>query len=220
MLKNIFTILYKDYRIELSQSHLFFSVVLYLLSSIYIIYIAFQPLGISNVETWVSIFWVIILFAAITVVSKSFFQESYKRNYYYYYLFTPDELIFSKLIYNFIFLFFVSIFSFIFFSFFIGNIIRSPIFFVTLLLLGSLSISNCLTLVSAIGYQVKNNSIIISVLSFPVIIPILLILIKISKLSSSEFSFNLIQDDIYLLILLNIIMISITKILFNFLWRN
>ena len=220
MLKNILTILYKDYRIELSQSHLFFSVVLYLLSSIYIIYIAFQPLGISNVETWVSIFWVIILFAAITVVSKSFFQESYKRNYYYYYLFTPDELIFSKLIYNFIFLFFVSIFSFIFFSFFIGNIIQSPIFFVTLLLLGSLSISNCLTLVSAIGYQVKNNSIIISVLSFPVIIPILLILIKISKLSSSEFSFNLIQDDIYLLILLNIIMISITKILFNFLWRN
>ena len=220
MLKNIFTILYKDYRIELSQSHLFFSVVLYLLSSIYIIYLAFQPLGVSNIETWVSIFWVIILFAAITVVSKSFFQESYKRNYYYYYLFTPDELIFSKLIYNFIFLFFVSIFSFIFFSFFIGNIIQSPIFFVTLLLLGSLSISNCLTLVSAIGYQVKNNSIIISVLSFPVIIPILLILIKISKLSSSEFSFNLIQDDIYLLILLNIIMISITKILFNFLWRN
>ena len=220
MLKNIFTILYKDYRIELSQSHLFFSVVLYLLSSIYIIYIAFQPLGISNVETWVSIFWVIILFAAITVVSKSFFQESYKRNYYYYYLFTPDELIFSKLIYNFIFLFFVSIFSFIFFSFFIGNIIQSSIFFVTLLLLGSLSISNCLTLVSAIGYQVKNNSIIISVLSFPVIIPILLILIKISKLSSLEFSFNLIQDDIYLLILLNIIMISITKVLFNFLWRN
>ena len=220
MLKNIFTILYKDYRIELSQSHLFFSVVLYLLSSIYIIYLAFQPLGVSNIETWVSIFWVIILFGAITVVSKSFFQESYKRNYYYYYLFTPDELIFSKLIYNFIFLFFVSIFSFIFFSFFIGNIIQSPIFFVTLLLLGSLSISNCLTLVSAIGYQVKNNSIIISVLSFPVIIPILLILIKISKLSSSEFSFNLIQDDIYLLILLNIIMISITKILFNFLWRN
>ena len=220
MLKNIFTILYKDYRIELSQSHLFFSVVLYLLSSIYIIYLAFQPLGVSNIETWVSVFWVIILFGAITVVSKSFFQESYKRNYYYYYLFTPDELIFSKLIYNFIFLFFVSIFSFIFFSFFIGNIIESSAFFITLLVLGSLSISNCLTLVSAIGYQVKNNSIIISVLSFPVIIPILLILIKISKLSSSEFSFNLIQDDIYLLILLNIIMISITKVLFNFLWRN
>ena len=181
MLKNIFTILYKDYRIELSQSHLFFSVVLYLLSSIYIIYLAFQPLGVSNVETWVSIFWVIILFGAITVVSKSFFQESYKRNYYYYYLFTPDELIFSKLIFNFIFLFFVSIFSFIFFSFFIGNIIQSSSFFITLLILGSLSISNCLTLVSAIGYQVKNNSIIISVLSFPVIIPILLIIIKIIK---------------------------------------
>ena len=109
MLKNIFTILYKDYRIELSQSHLFFSVVLYLLSSIYIIYLAFQPLGVSNVETWVSIFWVIILFGAITVVSKSFFQESYKRNYYYYYLFTPDEftISFFYFLYQFSLLFFL-----------------------------------------------------------------------------------------------------------------
>jgi heme exporter protein B len=77
-----------------------------------------------------------------------------------------------------------------------------------------------LTLVSAIGHQVKNNSIIISVLSFPIILPILLLLIKISKISSTEFSWNLVQDDIYLLFLLNIILLALTKILFTFLWRN
>ena len=56
----------------------------------------------------------------------------------------------------------------------------------------------------------------ISILSFPVIIPILILLIKLSKISSSEFSWNLIQDDIYLLILLNIILVALTKILFSF----
>ena len=60
----------------------------------------------------------------------------------------------------------------------------------------------------------------ISILSFPVIIPILILLIKLSKISSSEFSWNLIQDDIYLLILLNIILVVLTKVLFSFLWRN
>ena len=220
MLKKIFTILYKDYRIELVQSHLFFSLGLYLISSIYIIYVSFQPFGILDMESWISIFWIIILFDAITSISKSFFQESNKRNYYYYYLYSPDELILSKLIYNFIFLSLISLFTFGFFILLIGNVIASTSFFLCLLVLGSFSISNCLTLVSAIGHQVKNNSIIISVLSFPIILPILLLLIKISKIFSTEFSWNLVQYDIYLLILLNIILLALTKILFTFLWRN
>ncbi len=220
MINKIFSILYKDFKIEINQSHLFFSVGLYVISSIYIIYISYQPTGILGLENWVSIFWVIILFSSISAVSKSFFQESGSRNYYYYFVLSPDELILSKLIYNFLFIVFVTFLTFLVFSSLLGNFIYSYSFFITLLFVGSLSISNCLTLISAIGHQVKNNSILTSVLSFPVIIPILLILIKLSKMSSSEFSWNIIQDDFYLLILLNIILIAMTKILFKFLWRN
>ena len=219
MINKIFSILYKDFKIEINQSHLFFSVGLYVISSIYIIYISYQPTGILGLENWVSIFWVIILFSSISAVSKSFFQESGSRNYYYYFVLSPDELILSKLIYNFLFIVFVTFLTFLVFSSLL-DFIYSYSFFLLLLLIGSLSISNCLTLISAIGHQVKNNSILTSVLSFPVIIPILLILIKLSKLSSSEFSWNIIQDDFYLLILLNIILIAMTKILFKFLWRN
>ena len=220
MISKIFAILYKDFKIEINQSHLFFSVGLYVMSSIYIIYISYQPTGILSLEHWVSIFWVIILFSSISAVSKSFFQESGNRNYYYYYVLSPDELIFSKLIYNFLFIVFVTFLTFIIFSFLLGNFIYSFSFFLSLLFVGALSISNCLTLISAIGHQVKNNSILISVLSFPVIIPILLLLIRLSKISSSKFSWNLIQDDFYLLILLNIILVAMTKILFSYLWRN
>ena len=220
MINKILSILYKDLKIEINQSHLFFSVGLYVISSIYIIYISYQPTGILSSEHWVSIFWVIILFSSISAVSKSFFQESGNRNYYYYYVLSPDELIISKLIYNFLFIVFVTFLTFILFTFLLGNFIQSYTFFISLLLIGSLSISNCLTLISAIGHQVKNNSMLISILSFPVIIPILILLIKLSKISSSEFSWNLIQDDIYLLILLNIILVVLTKVLFSFLWRN
>ena len=104
MINKIFSILYKDFKIEINQSHLFFSVGLYVISSIYIIYISYQPTGILGLENWVSIFWVIILFSSISAVSKkSFFQESGSRNYYYYFVLSPDELILSKLIYNFLF---------------------------------------------------------------------------------------------------------------------
>ena len=220
MINKIFTILQKEIKIELSQVHLFFSVILYIVSSTYVIYLSFQPSGFFDMETWVSIFWVLILYGSITSVSKSFFQESSKRNFYYYYVYSADQLIISKLIYNFLFLTGVSSFTFIIFSFLLGDIIISKIFFLSLLILGSLSISNCLTLISAISYQVENNSLIISILGFPVILPILLILIRISKISSLDFSWNLVRDDIYLLILLNVILLSLTKVLFSYLWRN
>ena len=177
----------KDLKIEFSKGHLFFSVILYVVSSIYIVYlfstkrsIQFRSLGVN--------FLILILFASISSVSKSFFQESQKRNLYYYFIVSPDELIISKLVYNFLFLSGIVLLTFIIFSFLLGDIIISKNFFVVLLILGSLSISNCLTLISAISYQVENNSLIISVLGFPVILPILLLLVRISKISSIDFS--------------------------------
>jgi|TARA_B110000881_G_scaffold132088_1_gene116190 heme exporter protein B len=219
MLKKIFIIIKKDLKIDLSQGHMFFSVALYLISSIFIVYLSFGSLGIKDLNTWVSLFWVIILFGAITSISKSFLYESKNRNYYYYFLFTPTELIFSKLIYNFIFLSLLCFVAFGFYSLLVGNFIKSISFFSLFLFVGAFSISNCLTLISAISNQVRNNSAIMSVLSFPIILPILLILINISKISVSYFSWNLVEDDIYLLILLNIIVLVLSKILFSFLWR-
>ena len=213
MINKILSILYKDFKIEMSQSHLLFSVTLYVVSSIYIVYISFQPVGILNSEHWVSIFWIIILFSSISSVSKSFFQESSNRYYYYYYVLSPNELIFSKLIYNFIFILFVSLLTFGLFTFFLGNYITSLPFFFSLLFIGALSISNCLTLIAAIAHQVKNNSALISILSFPVIIPIFLLLIKLSKISSTEFSWIVIEDDIYLLILENNVLLHLSLFL-------
>ena len=219
MLKKIFIIIKKDLKIDISQGHMFFSVALYLISSIFVVYLSFGSLGIKDLNTWVSLFWVIILFGAITSISKSFLYESKNRNYYYYFLFTPTELIFSKLIYNFIFLSLLCFVAFGFYSLLVGNFIKSISFFSLFLFVGAFSISNCLTLISAISNQVRNNSAIMSVLSFPIILPILLILINISKISVSYFSWNLVEDDIYLLILLNIIVLVLSKILFSFLWR-
>ena len=101
----------------------------------------------------------------------------------------------------------------------LGNIFLSKYIFL-LLFLGAFSISNCLTLVSAISFQVKRNSVIIGILSFPVIIPILKILIDISKVSHINSSWNVIENDFYILLLINIIAVSLSYILFNYLWKN
>ena len=219
MLKKIINILYKDIKIDLSLKHLFLSVALYLVSAIYIIYVTFDFSEIYEFDIWVSLFWIVVLFVSITSISKSFFHESHNRNYYYYYLFSPSELIIAKLIYNFIFLLILFFIAITFYSFLLGNLFLSKYIFL-LLFLGAFSISNCLTLVSAISFQVKRNSVIIGILSFPVIIPILKILIDISKVSHINSSWNVIENDFYILLLINIIAVSLSYILFNYLWKN
>jgi len=219
MIKKIFIILSKDLKIDINHSHLFLSVVLYLVSSIFIIYISFNFIEINEFDVWISLFWIVILFGSIASISKSFFHESYKRNYYYYYLFSPSELIIAKLIYNFLFLFILFFLSFGFYSLLLGNLFRSNFIFL-LLLLGAISISNCLTLISAISYQVQRNSMLLGILSFPIIIPIIKILLDLSKNTYVEFSWNVIEDDFYILVLLNIIAISLSNFLFKFLWKN
>ena len=219
MLKKIINILYKDIKIDLSLKHLFLSVALYLVSAIYIIYVTFDFSEIYEFDIWISLFWIVVLFVSITSISKSFFHESHNRNYYYYYLFSPSELIIAKLIYNFIFLLILFFIAIAFYSLLLGNLIISKYIFF-LLFLGAFSISNCLTLVSAISFQVKRNSVIIGILSFPVIIPILKILIDISKVSHINSSWNVIENDFYILLLINIIAVSLSYILFNYLWKN
>jgi len=219
MIKKIFIIVGKDLKIDLNLGHLFFSVAIYLVSSIFVIYISFGRLGINEFNTWISLFWIILLYGSIVSVAKSFLHESENRNYYYYYLFSSSELIFAKLIYNFFFLLILFFMSFGVYSILLGNLIKSSFFFF-LLFVGALSISNCLTFISAISYQVKKNSMIMAILSFPLILPILIILINLSKITDIEFSWNIIEDDIYLLILLNIILISLSNFLFKFLWKS
>ena len=129
MIKKIFIILAKDLKIDLNLRHLFLSVALYLVASIYIIYVTFNFVGINEFNTWISLFWIVILFVSISSISKSFFHESSRRNYYYYYLFSPSELIFAKLIYNFLFLLILFFLAFGVYSILLGNLFNSNFIF-------------------------------------------------------------------------------------------
>jgi heme exporter protein B len=88
------------------------------------------------------------------------------------------------------------------------------------ILLGSISFATVFTMVSAISAKAGNNSTIMAILSFPVIIPLLIVLIK---LSQNAVNGNAIVDnmgDIAVLLAINIITVAISLLLFPYLWRD
>ena len=79
--KHIYTLLKKDLLLELRQQYTFYGVLLYIASTVFVLYLSLQQPD-SNI--WNGLFWIIQLFICVNAVAKSFLQESRGRMLYFY----------------------------------------------------------------------------------------------------------------------------------------
>jgi len=169
---------------------------------------------------WNVLFWIIILFAAINAIAKSFMQESRNRLLYYYTIASPQAIILSKTIYNILLMSLLSVLALIVYLVFFPNVIGDPLFYFLAVLLGSISFSTVFTMISAIASKAGNNGTLMSILSFPVVIPVILILVRLSKNAMDEIDRSISYSDIGALCAINAIVIATALLLFPFLWRD
>ena len=83
----------KEVKLEWRNKTAFNGILLYLVSTIFICYLSFNlKTGQMEITTWNALFWIIIVFANINGVAKSFLQEGEGRMLYYYTLCKPQEI--------------------------------------------------------------------------------------------------------------------------------
>lgn len=207
----------KEFKLELRNKYALGGILLYVVSTVFVSYLSFKQ--IINPATWNALFWIILLFASINGVAKSFIGETKGRLLYLYTLVSPQAVILSKIIYNSILLIFVSGLCLFVYSLFIGNIIQDLPLFLVILLLGSLGFSSLLTMVSAIASKTSNNFTLMAILSFPIMMPLLMVLLKLSKNAIDGLErWDL--NYLMVLMLLNVIIIIMSYLLFRYLWRD
>lgn len=192
-------------------------ILLYVVSTVFVSYLSFKK--IVTPSTWNALFWIILLFASINAIAKSFISETRGKLLYLYTLVSPQAVILSKIIYNSLLLTVLSALCLLVYSLFVGNLIQDYPLFLLTLLLGSFGFSSLLTMVSAIASKTSNNFTLMAILSFPIMIPLLMVLIKLSKNAID----GLERWDVnYLLVLvfINTIIIALSYLLFRYLWRD
>ena len=97
-MKAIQHLILKDILLEWKQKYAINGILLYIVSTIFLCSLAFE--GLLEPKTWNALFWVVLLFAAVNAISKSFVQESLGRQVYYYSVSKPQDIILAKIIYN------------------------------------------------------------------------------------------------------------------------
>lgn len=211
------TLLRKEFLLEFRQRYAISGIVLYVFSMVFVVYAAsikVQP------QVWNVLFWLIILFASINAVVKSFVQESGARQLYYYQLADPAMLLLAKIIYNTLLLLVLSLLAFGSYSVVAGNPVKDTGLFLLILLLGSLGFSIAFTFIASIAAKANNSATLMAILSFPVIMPILLTLVRLSAIALRLIQDTSYQRDIVNLLAIDTILITLTFVLFPYVWRD
>ncbi len=210
-------LLKKEVLIEWRNKYSFNGILLYVFSTVFICYLSFKQI---NPLTWNALFWIILLFASVNTIAKSFMQESKGRYLYFYSIASAQSIIVAKIIYNSVLMFIISIICYLFYAVVFKNPVDDPMLYLLAVFLGGLSFSTVLTMVSAISSKVNNNTTLMAILSFPIMLPLLMLLIKLSKNAIDGLERSVSYNEILAILLINIITIAISLLLFPYIWRD
>ncbi len=221
MINEIKVLITKDIQLEWRQRYALNGMLLYLVSTVFVCYLSFRIKGNTlDPITWNTLFWIILLFTGVSAIAKSFTQERPARLLYYYTIASPEGIIISKMLYNSMLMTFLSLLGFGFYAFVMGNPVGDLPMYLLSIVLGSLGFAGTLTMVAAIASKAENAAMLMSVLSFPLIIPMLLMAMKMAKNALDGLDRGSSKDEALTLMALNAIVWVLSVILFPYLWKS
>ena len=216
-----YKLIQKEFTLELRRKSVISGLALYLFSMVFICYLTFSlRQNLITPLVWSALFWITILFTAVNTVAKSFIGERKGRDIYYYSVASPASIIISKIVYNFLLCSLMSFAGFLLFVLFLGNPVIDHFLFVIVIVLTSMGFATSLTLLSSIASRANNSSILMAVLSFPVVISIVLMAIKVTKNCIDGLDRSVSWDEILILLAINCLVAALSYLLFPYIWRS
>lgn len=218
MWKEISFLIRKDFTLDFRQRYAIFATLLYVVSTTYIAYLIFR--GVNDRQTWVALYWIITIFAAINSSTRSFSAESKHRFWYYAQLVRPSSIIVSKMIYNVLQMLIISASTYILFRIMLGDPVADDGQMILMVLLGAMGFSTTLTLMSAIASKTDNNTTLMAILSIPLLLPLTATLIAGSNKAALGTPLSENYSFILVLLLLNLLTAALSFILYPYMWRE
>jgi heme exporter protein B len=219
MMKEVSILLRKEILLESRQKHALNSLILYLVSTVFVCKLCFR--AIPDPGSWNALFWIIMLFSSINAAGKSFVQDSRARFIYLYSVASPQAVIISKVLYNILLMLLLTGIGFLVYLVLLGNnpVQNMPLFLLNAFL-GSIGFSAILTTMSAIASRTSNSFTLMAVLSFPLILPLLMTLIRISKNAIDGIDSSVSYKYLFVLAGINVITAVLSYLLFPYLWKD
>jgi heme exporter protein B len=213
----IYTLIRKDILLEFRQQHSFYGVLLYVASTIFVLYLAMgQPENI----VWNGLFWMMQLFICVNAVAKTFLQEGKGRQLYFYSLCSPVQFLLARMTYNIFLMLLMNLISLLLFTLLLGSPLTHALLFIIISCFGAASMSLIFSFLSAIAARAQQNAALIAILGFPLIIPELMLMMRLSSLAFTDVFQSGLTSIILLLGCFDVMVVLLSIILYPFIWKD
>ncbi|UNC92957.1 heme exporter protein CcmB [Candidatus Contubernalis alkaliaceticus] len=219
-IKQAYALLGKDVRVEFRTKYALNSFLMFALTTLVLVSFAVGPYILDEI-LHSALIWIIIFFSAMAGLARSFVSEQEKGTVYALKLSAiPETVYFGKFIYNFVLLFFVMIIVIPSYIFFLSPPVGNPGLLILVLLLGGLGLAATTTILAAMVSQANVKGNLLPVLAFPVLLPLLISAINGTRLALEGFPLGEARAELQILFSFFMIMITVSLMLFSFVWED
>ncbi len=211
----------KDWSSELRTRYAINALAMFILVAVSVILFS---IGNEPVEPFLTggLLWVVIFFSAMSGLSRAFVSEEERGTTLLLHLIASPETIFSgKLLFNMLLVFLINGFVLLLFLLFFETFkIVSVDLFALEFVFGNIGIAVSSTIIAAIISKANTKGTLYPVLSFPVLLPLILTLIELTKFSLDGVTIIEAYAELLILVIYDGIMITASYMLFDFIWKE
>ncbi len=219
-IQNTITIFKKDFKTEFRTKIAFNMVLAFVISALLLVMFTLRADQL-NPTPKSGLIWVIVLFASLSSLGRSFITETDKKTYDLLRIYASGTAVFSgKLLYNICFSLLINSLTFTFYMFLADISIVSYTAFISVLLFGTIGLCSVSTMIAAIVSQADNKGSVFSVLTIPLFIPFVLLLTDLTKKAFVNGSDQLLTNDFAALIGFIGVTVTAGVLLFEYIWEE
>jgi heme exporter protein B len=219
-LKSSIAIFRKDLQLELRSRYAFNTVITFVAAATMVVLFSLDT-RLLTADLYSGLLWIIILFAALASLSRSFVMETDGQTFDLLRLNSPGLPVYTgKLLFNFCFTFTVSVLTTLLFTILTGSLGAEPLPFLSLLFLGSLGFSSVSTLIASLVSRATRKGAIFSVLCLPLLLPLIVLLSDATRELLTGSGFLLIAEQLSALVGYCGVTITLSAMLFDYVWTD
>ncbi|MEX2404579.1 MAG: heme exporter protein CcmB, partial [Balneolales bacterium] len=206
-------VLMKDVQLELRSKYALNTVLAFVAGSLLIVLFSLRAEELP-ITARSGLIWIIILFASLSVLGRSFIAETERGTFDLLRLHgEPSAVYTGKLIFNFLFTLLVTFLTILVYLFMLNITVYHPWLLVFILFFGTLGLAGVSTILGAVVSQASQKGTIYSVLSLPLLVPLILLLVRTTESAFSEELGEGLTDDMLAMVGFAGVVISISVIL-------
>lgn len=211
----------KDFRSEIRTRYAVNSLAMFVIVATSVILFSIGNETITQSLT-AGLFWVVIFFSAMSGLSRVFVSEEERGTSLTLQLLAAPSTIFSgKLLFNIVLVFCMNIVITILYSaLFDGFTVKSLALFVVSFFFGNAGLAIASTIIAAIISKAGAKGTLYPVLSFPILLPLILTSVQLTLMAFEGASFSDAKFELSIIICYDVIMLTASYLLFDFVWKD